>query len=108
MTHPFHSAADLALAAHAKLAMAMGLGGLRWRPWFLKIWSSFVGGGAGAVAATFANVSMDSAYHEAINVHQILVRAAITFALAGGLHLAVFLSAHPAPDGAVQKEDPKP
>lgn len=94
----------MALAAHAKLAMAVGLGNLQWRPWLLKIWSAFVGGGAGAVAATFANVSIDAISRTPLSLRQVAVRAGVTFVFAGALHLAVFLSAHPAPPDAAQKE----
>ncbi len=101
-----HGAA-MALAAHCKLAMAVGLGDLQWRPWLLRIWSAFVGGGAGAVAATFANVSIDSITHTPLSLHQVAIRAGLTFLLAGALHLAVFLSSQPAPPEGDDKKETK-
>lgn len=105
MTKALHEVSAIVLAAHLKMGMAIGFTSLQWRPWLLRLWSAFVGGGAGAVAATFANLSIDSITRTSMDLHQVAIRAGLTFIFAGGLHLAVFLSSHPAPDGQHEKEN---
>jgi len=68
-----------------------------WKQWLVGIESSFVGGGAGAVSATFANLTVDVTTGNAIRPSVLLYRFGVTFLIAGVIHLMIFLSKNPAP-----------
>jgi hypothetical protein len=70
-----------------------------WPTWFIGIFRSAIGGGAGGVAGAFGSALTDPEHFNfGTGLHHILTLMGVNFVIVGIVNMCIFLQTHGAPD----------